>query len=146
MPEKMKTILIVDDEAANRFLFANILRAADREVVMARDGAEALAQSRRLHPDLILLDLMMPGMSGIDVLKDLKSNAATRDIPVIVVTAMDDFFARSRICDAGTVAILTKPVNRQEFAACVEQLLRSCGSNGAGNQSGKSNVGQAKAS
>jgi len=137
----MKTILVVDDEAVNRFLFANILQAGDRKIVTVADGSEAVVRSQEIRPDMILLDLMMPEVSGFDVLKDLKSNAATRDIPVIVVTAMDDFYAKSRARDAGAVAVLTKPVNRQELVVCTEQLLRSCSPEPPESQAEESDTG-----
>jgi CheY-like chemotaxis protein len=79
----------VDDEAANRELLAQILEPAGFKVIMAASGLEGLRLARSGQPDVILLDLMMPGLSGLDVVKALRAEDATRQIPVIVLTAKD---------------------------------------------------------
>ena len=82
-------ILVVDDTPSNVKLLADILQSRGYAVVTASNGAEALARTERDAPDLVLLDVMMPGMSGYDVCRKLRDNPATAMLPVIMVTALD---------------------------------------------------------
>jgi len=125
MDDSLKTILVVDDEAANRTLMAAILAADDREIVTAESGAQALACVAEKQPDLILLDIMMPDINGFDVLQRLKRGAATADIPVIMVTALDDPEFMNMARDAGAEQVLSKPVNRKDLLARVSNILKS---------------------
>lgn len=103
-------ILIVDDEPANVRVLAETLR--DRYALsFARRGAEALELVRRVGFDLILMDVMMPGMDGLDVLARLQENPATEEIPVIFVTAMDQLTDEARGLECGAVDYITKPIN-----------------------------------
>jgi len=119
-----KTILIVDDNAANRDLLAAMLKVEDMVPVMAADGTRALACVAKTPPDLILLDIMMPGMNGFDVVRQLKSDDTTAHIPVIMVTALDDRESITRALDAGADEVLAKPVNTTEFLLCVKDMLQ----------------------
>jgi len=118
------TILIVDDEASNRKLLEALLRPEGYLTRTAADGEAALASIAQHAPDLILLDVMMPGMDGYQVARLLKANPATANIPIIMVTAQIGSSARMAGLDAGAEEFLTKPVERIELWLRVRNLLR----------------------
>lgn len=108
-PEDRPKILIVDDEPINiRILYQ--LFNEDYQVFMATSGAQALSVCRDQRPDLVLLDVVMPTLDGFEVCRQLKSDEATSDIPVIFVTAHDDAIAETRGLDAGAVDFISKPI------------------------------------
>jgi PAS domain S-box-containing protein len=117
-------ILIVDDEVYNRQLLEGMLAPEGMLLQTAGSGGEALAMVTRQAPDLILLDVMMPGMDGYEVAATIKGNPATRNIPIIMVTALNDRDARIRGLDAGAEEFLSKPVDRAELCVRVRNLLR----------------------
>jgi putative two-component system response regulator len=117
-------ILVVDDEERNRRLLAAMLEADGYLVLEAADGEQALALARQSAPDLILLDIMMPGMDGFEVARALKADHATRPVPVVMVTALDDRESRLRGLEAGAEEFITKPVDRNELRVRVRNLLR----------------------
>jgi signal transduction histidine kinase/DNA-binding response OmpR family regulator len=117
-------VLIVDDERHNRELLEIMLKPEGFVLLSAANGEEALALIARQPPDLILLDVMMPGMSGYDVASKIKSDPATKNIPVIMLTALDDRNARMLGLNAGAEDFLTKPVDRPELSVRVRNLLR----------------------
>jgi len=117
-------ILIVDDERANRELLKVMLTPEGFLPLTAASGEDALAMVAQQPPDLILLDIMMPGMDGYQVAAKLKGDLSTRNIPVIMVTALDDRNARMLGLSAGAEDFLTKPVDRAELCVRVRNLLR----------------------
>lgn len=117
-------ILVVDDERTNRELLEVMLVAEGFDVVLADDGPRALAMVAEQRPDLILLDVMMPGMDGYEVAARIKRNSATSPIPIIMVTALDSRDARMLGLGAGAEDFLTKPVDRGEVCLRVKNLLR----------------------
>jgi signal transduction histidine kinase len=117
-------VLIVDDEPRNRELLQVMLSGEAFEIQMATSGEEALAMVAERPPDIMLLDVMMPGMSGYEVAERIKSDLATKNIPIILVTALDDRGARLLGLAAGVEDFLSKPVDRAELIARVRNLLR----------------------
>ncbi|MCP4318856.1 MAG: PleD family two-component system response regulator [Hyphomicrobiales bacterium] len=117
-------ILVVDDIAANVKLLEARLLAEYFDVVTATNGEDALAICADGHVDLVLLDIMMPGMDGFEVCERIKSDKATMHIPVVIVTALDQPSDRVRGLRAGADDFLTKPVNDQQLLARVKSLVR----------------------
>jgi len=124
LPDRRARVLVVDDERQNRTLLEAMLAPEGFEVVTAASGEEAIAVVTHQPPDLILLDLMMPGMDGYDVARRVKGNLATRNIPIIMITAHGDRDARMRGLGAGAEDFLGKPVDRAELTVRVKNLLR----------------------
>jgi signal transduction histidine kinase len=118
------SILIVDDERHNRELLEVMLAPEGFLLLTAANGEEAIAIVARQPPDLILLDIMMPGMNGYQVAETLKGNPATKQIPIIMVTALHDRDAMMNGLAAGAEDFLTKPVYRAELRMRVRNLLR----------------------
>ncbi|RMH10663.1 MAG: response regulator [Planctomycetota bacterium] len=124
LAECRPTILLVDDNEQNLELLQAYLEDLPCKVQVARDGVEALEQVKALDPDLVVLDVMMPRMSGFQVCERIKGDPATREIPVVMVTALNEVGDVERAVDAGTDDFLTKPVNRLELVTRVTSLLR----------------------
>jgi len=122
--KKKKRILVVDDHEDNIELLRARLEARGYEVEGANDGQAALDAVRRVCPDLILLDVMMPKMDGIEVVRRLKANAELPFIPVIMQTALDSTENKVEGLDAGADDYITKPINFAELEARVNSLLR----------------------
>ncbi|MEP7369806.1 MAG: response regulator, partial [Dermatophilaceae bacterium] len=118
------SILIVDDEAQNRRLLEALLGPEGYRTRAAAGGKEALASIADDPPDLVLLDVMMPGIDGRQVARAIKADPATRNIPIIIVTAQADREARLAALDAGAEDFLSKPVDRAELWLRVRNLLR----------------------
>ena len=118
------TVLIVDDELPTRLLLDQWLTGQGLSTVMATNGDEALAEIERKAPDLILLDIMMPGMGGYELAKILKANPARAHIPIIVLTSLSDRKARMVCLSAGAEDFLVKPVEPEELILRVRNQLR----------------------
>ena len=117
-------ILVVDDLEANRALVARMLAPDGYLVSGAADGAQALRMIAAQHPDLVLLDVMMPGTDGFAVCRTLKEAPGTRLIPVVLITSLSESSSRIEGLDAGADDYVSKPVNAQELRARIRSLLR----------------------
>lgn len=119
----MRTILLVDDEPNLRHLVRTTLDESDYRILEAADGAAALEVTKIERPELILLDWMMPEVSGIDVLKELRANPATASLPVVMLTAKGQEADRQQALALGVQAFLIKPFSPLELLSRVEELL-----------------------
>lgn len=118
----MKSVLVVDDEPINITLLAQILKG-HYKVKVAKDGERALSICRSAPPDLVLLDVMMPGIDGFEVCRQLKADAATADIPVVFVTGKSDPAEQADGMALGAAGYLAKPVDAAVVLGCVGGLL-----------------------
>ena len=121
---KDATVLIVDDNEQNLELLGAYLEELGCRTVPAKDGLEALEIIKKSIPDLILLDVMMPKMSGFEVCRRIKGNPATASIPVIMVTALNEIGDIERAIDSGTDDFLSKPINKWELITRVKTMLK----------------------
>ena len=119
----MTKVLVIDDEAPIRLLCRVNLEAEKMEVLEAADGESGLETARAEKPDVILLDVMMPGMDGWAVAERLFEDAATSEIPLVFLTARAELRDRARGLELGGVDYITKPFNPVELASIVEGLL-----------------------
>lgn len=120
MPE---TILLVDDTPANLSVLVDCLSDAGFHLMVAEDGEDALAQTARTRPDLVLLDVMMPGLDGFATCRRLQEQESTRDIPVIFMTALTETAEKVRAFEAGAVDYITKPIQHEEALARIHTHL-----------------------
>lgn len=120
----MNKILIADDNEANRELLEAYLATVDCETEMAVDGQDTLDKVDSFQPDLVLLDVMMPKLSGFEVCEKLKAGEETRRVMVLMVTALSELGDIERAVAAGTDDFLSKPVNKIELLKRVENMLK----------------------
>ncbi|HUU30523.1 MAG TPA: response regulator [Phycisphaerae bacterium] len=118
------TVLIADDNRQNLELVQAYLEELGCRIVTACDGQETLDKVAKTPPDVILLDIMMPKVSGFEICRKLKSNPATATIPICMVTALNEEGDIERAVEAGTDDFLSKPINRWELLTRVRSLLR----------------------
>jgi len=123
--ERPPRVLIADDNPQGAELLEAYLSATECEVRIAADGEQTMRAVQEWQPDLILLDIMMPRISGFEVCKRLRTNPATQDIAILMVTALDQPSDVDRAVDAGTDDFLSKPINKTQLLLCVKSLLRS---------------------
>ncbi len=119
------TILAVDDDATSRKILDRVLARAGFRVVMADSGISALEILSRTNPDLILLDVMMPGMDGYELCAELQANPDTADIPVIFITALGEQHDKTRGFALGAVDYVTKPIQPQTLSQVVGAQLKT---------------------
>jgi two-component system, OmpR family, alkaline phosphatase synthesis response regulator PhoP len=121
----MARVLVADDNPQNADLLAEYLLASEFEVAIASDGEETLTKVQSFRPDVLLLDIMMPRLSGFEVCKRLKANPNTKQLPVLMITALDQSSDIERAVDAGTDDFLTKPIHQTELVNRVRALMAS---------------------
>ena len=118
-----KTALIVEDNALNLKLMRDLLEASDIATLQTKDGSRALEMVREHRPDIILMDIQLPDVSGLDVTRQLKADAELRDIPIIAVTALALRGDEERVLEAGCDAYISKPISVAKFLAEVKKFL-----------------------
>lgn len=119
----MKTVLIVDDNIKNLDLFKDFVESWGYETVTAQQGKDAISLAERYLPDIILLDVMLPGMSGYEVCRELKENTKTQHIPVVMITVLNDIADRIHGNKIGADQFLVKPVDYNELHAILDSLF-----------------------
>jgi len=118
-----RKLLIVDDDMVVRKVVRNMMESAGFLVQDAVDGPNGLTQAEAFHPDVILLDLMMPGIDGYEVCRRLKANPLTKTIPVVFLTTSPDLSLNRLAYEAGALACVTKPFRRESLIASLEVVL-----------------------
>lgn len=124
MTAQRSKILVVDDTEPNLRLLRALLTGAGYEVITAPCGTDGIAAATRENPDLILLDIMMPDLTGFDVCQRLRALAETRHTPIVFLTALHEMEDHMRAIDVGGDDVLTKPINKLELLLRVKSLLR----------------------
>jgi DNA-binding response OmpR family regulator len=124
MPTPRSKILVVDDTEPNLRLLRALLTGAGYEVVTAGCGVEGVAAAARENPDLILLDIMMPDITGFEVCQRLRTAPLTQQTPIVFLTALHEMEDHMRAVDVGGDDVLTKPINKLELLLRVKSLLR----------------------
>ncbi len=118
-----KTILIVEDNATNLRLFIQIIHHLGYAILAAKDGEEGVRMAKEFLPDLVLMDIQMPLVSGSEALRKLKADAATKAIPVIALTSYAMRGDRERFLGEGFAGYISKPINFPEFAETIKTAL-----------------------
>lgn len=118
-----KRILVVEDNDLNRKLFCDVLKANGYEVVPVADGSNVIATAKRFDPHLVIMDIQLPNISGVELIAQLKGEASFANVPVLAVTAYAGKGDEERIRDAGAEDYLAKPVSIGPFMAAVRGLL-----------------------
>jgi len=121
---QIAAILVVDDNEQNLELLQAYLEDVECRTIPAKDGIAALEIIKKSKPDLVLLDVMMPRMSGFEVCRRIKNNPLTADLPVIMVTALNELGDIERAIESGTDDFLSKPVNKLELITRVKTMLK----------------------
>lgn len=119
----MAKILIIEDNEQNLYLETFILQKNGHEIIQARNGETGIALANQVLPDLILLDIQLPGMDGYTVAEELRKNPEIADIPIIAVTSYAMTGDRERILEAGCTSYIEKPINPDTFHAEISQFL-----------------------
>ncbi len=122
--EHKHAILIVDDQPSARAILRDLLSNQGYNLILSSNGHEALEKATELEPDLILLDVMMPGMDGFEVCERLRTDPHLAEVPIIMITALDDRDARLRGLEVGVDDFITKPYHKTELQARVQTILR----------------------
>ncbi|HSR55456.1 MAG TPA: response regulator [Alphaproteobacteria bacterium] len=121
--EPRATILVVEDDALNVALFKEILTARGHELIFAKTGGKALEVLKDLRPDLILMDIVVPEISGLDLIRLVKGDAERRSIPIIAVTSLPARLYKDQIMEAGCDAYVAKPLSVTTLWATIDHLL-----------------------
>ena len=118
-----ETILIVEDSATDMRMVTAALQGTGHNIITAVDGEEAIAKARKEHPNLVLLDVILPGKNGFQVCRDLKTSPETKDIPVIIISSKNQESDRFWGMKQGAVEYLTKPFGEAELLAAVARHI-----------------------
>jgi two-component system cell cycle response regulator DivK len=118
-----RRVLVVEDNKLNMKLFCDLLESRGHEVVQSRDGLDALKLTRQLRPDLIIMDIQLPEVSGVEVTKWIKNEEPLKAIPIIAVTAFAMRGDQEMILQSGCDSYISKPIDNKNFIAVVERFL-----------------------
>jgi two-component system cell cycle response regulator DivK len=118
-------ILIIEDNEQNLYLATFLLEKNGSQVIPARSGPEGIELAARLHPDLVVLDIQLPGMDGYAVAQELRRNAALKDVPIVAVTSYAMVGDREKVMEAGCTGYIEKPINPDTFADEIEKHLNA---------------------
>jgi two-component system cell cycle response regulator DivK len=121
-------ILVVEDQSIESKLAVHVLSAAGHDVSSAEAAEGALAAIRESHPTVILMDLALPGMDGLTLVRKLKADPATRDIHIVAVTSYPEMFSRDEALEAGCDAYLGKPLSTRTLPATLTEVVKNAGS------------------
>ncbi len=121
---KQKKILIVEDNELNMRLFTDLLGSQGYQTIQTRDGMEALDIARKYHPDLILMDIQLPRVSGLEIAKWLKEDEKLSNIPIIAITAFAMRGDKERILNGGCEGYLSKPISIIHFIETIDRFLQ----------------------
>ena len=124
-------ILLIEDNEQNRYLLTFLLERRNYEVVAAESGSQGLELAAKVNPNLILLDIQLPGMDGYAVARALKGDSRLKSIPIVAVTSYAMVGDREKVLDAGAEGYIEKPINPETFVAEVENFLQSPGEEAA---------------
>ena len=122
MPDK--NVMVVEDNEKNRKLVRVVLKAKGYNIIEAATGEEALNLLKNQKPDIILMDIQLPGIDGLTLIKQIKASVVTKDIPIIAVTAYAMKGDEQKILDTGCDAYVSKPINTQELPLIVEKYIK----------------------
>lgn len=120
----MSTVLVVEDSVTQRQMITDLLRGSGLDVTVAGDGVEALEQIQGQHPDIVVLDIVMPRMNGYEVCRRLKADPKTQHVPVVMCSSKGEEFDRYWGMKQGADAYIAKPFQPTELVGTVKQLLR----------------------
>ena len=126
-----RKILVVEDDPDELEVIRLVLEKAGFAIGTAANGSDALVKTRSISPDLIILDLMLPGLNGFDICETLRKDPATASIPIVMLTGLCSQFGRLAGLESGASEFLTKPFNPKELVSKVDKLLRTNGSSKA---------------
>jgi CheY-like chemotaxis protein len=119
-----KNVMVVEDNEKNRKLMRVVLKAKGYNIIEATTGEEALSLLKNQKPDIILMDIQLPGIDGLTLIKQIKASVVTKDIPIIAVTAYAMKGDEQKILDTGCNAYVSKPINTQELPLIVEKYIK----------------------
>jgi len=119
-----KNVMVVEDNEKNRKLMRVVLKAKGYNIIEAATGEEALNLLKNQKPDIILMDIQLPGIDGLTLIKQIKASVITKDIPIIAVTAYAMKGDEQKILDTGCNAYVSKPINTQELPLIVEKYIK----------------------
>lgn len=117
------TILIIDDEIISRYTLGALLESEERTLVFAEDGLQGLAKAKSMIPDLILLDVMMPGVNGFEVCRRIREDPSLAEVPIVMVTGFNDDAARSKCFEKGANEVICKPFDRDILQKQVDNFV-----------------------
>lgn len=109
------TIMVIDDSSTNNLLLEAVFESEKYSVIAAEDAISAMTMLQHYKPDLIVLDIMMPGVNGFELLEQLKEKEETKEIPVIILTAKQDGESKKRALDLGAIDYFVKPIDKKEL-------------------------------